>query len=148
MLDDLAHQLCEELAFGLAQRVQHLLLGLQHGRACIGQQGLALGRQGQQTHASILGRVLAQQQAACFQAVDHAADGGFVKAHFHAQRALVYARQMHQFLQHGKLQRRHAPGFRGLAEHGHGHLLQAAYAVAGKGFHLQAWKEGGAAGAV
>ena len=88
----------------------------------------------QQAHAPIGGAVAAHHQATGFQAVDHAAERGRVKADATCQRALVETRLTVDGGQGRELNGRDAEVLRFLQKDGHGDLLQAADVEAGQFF--------------
>ena len=83
------------LPFCFWQRCQYSLLGAQHRGRHLLQELFAFRRDLQQTGASIFGRDLALYPTTRLQAVDHATDGGGVKANAGGQRALVNLSLIH-----------------------------------------------------
>jgi hypothetical protein len=90
-----------------------------------------------QTHPSVVRRGTAQQQTAGFQAVQHAARGGGVKADGRRQRALVHARLALGRGQGCKLHGRQVQALRLLHEEGHGKLLKTSNQMPGLGLDVR-----------
>ena len=86
------HHSHEFVMLAQRQRLEHTLLRTQHGRRHVAQQFLALGRELQESHSTIIGVGVTGQQAARLQSIDDAADGGGVKPDGAGQGALIKAR--------------------------------------------------------